>query len=141
MGERRNSTKSPEPYLVRHGRRAGRPPSRPRLHRIAYTETVRGINDEQPTILFLGAPRELLQDVGTALCRMMADNIRDITVTMEHAIVFRNGKGYWRQAVGIIGLNEEFISYAEFVKFFVHKMTTMAHCKVRHYKLDVFLNL
>ncbi len=138
---KRYYSKLSAPYQRPNKNKVGRPPLRECIHRIAYTATMRGIEDDIPTLLFLGAPYELLQDVGTAICRMMDGNIRDIIITPERAIIFRNGKEYWRWAVGIIGLDETFINYPEFVKFFIHKMTTTANCKVRHYKLDTFLNL
>lgn len=111
------------------------------VHRIAYTSTFRGVNDDIPTLLFLGAPFALLQDVCTPLCRWMDGAVADITIQREHSCRRKNGKHYWRIAVGIIGLDEYVISYDEFVKLIVNKIKTTANCTVRHYQLETFLNL
>lgn len=129
------------PYQRRRKSKAGRPTVHTYTHAIAYTETVRGIDDDIPTMLFLGAPWRLLQDVCTDLCRMMRGNLRDITLRREHSCRARNGKNYWRVAVGILGLNEEFISLAEFESLIVAKILRTANCTVRHYKTEPFLNL
>jgi hypothetical protein len=129
------------PYHPNKAIRQGRKTKHEYLHRIAYTEVVRGLYDEIPTLLFIGAPFELLQDVCSPICRMMQGRVKDITLEWEHSCRCKNGKHYWRIAVGIVGLDEHFISMGEFIKLIVSKMTRTANCTVRHYKTETFLNL
>ena len=127
------------PYVPRRTRRT-KPTPHPYLHRIAYTETVRGLHDEIPTLLF-HAPFALLKDACEYLYKMMADRMSNIRVIQEHSCRRKNGKCYWRVAVQIIGLDEQFMSLGEFTKMLVHRMTSICNCKVRHYRLETFLNL
>ncbi len=129
------------PYAVPRKSKVGRPTVHQCIHRIAYTETVRGYRDEIPTLLFLGAPWFLLQDVCEAVCRMMDGKVKDITLQWEHSCRRKNGKHYWRIAVGIIGLDEAFISMKEFVGLIVSKMTRTAACVVKRFNIEPFLNL
>ncbi len=121
--------------------RRGRPLRRKYLHRIAYTGTTRGVNDDIPTLLFLGAPFELLRDVCRNIFKMMAGNVRDITINQEHSCRVKNGKQYWRMAVGVVGLNEQLISLPEFFTLIVSCIRRTANCAVRYYKTETFLNL
>ncbi len=117
-------------------------PKSPKLvHRIAYTETTRGLNDEIPTLLFIGAPWLLLKDVCEPLCRMMTGHLHDITLRLEHACIQRNGHHYWRIAVGIIGLDEAFISMKEFICMLLSKMEHTATCNIKRFNTEPFLNL
>ncbi len=129
------------PYAVLRKSKRGRPSIHERIHRIAYAETVRGYRDEIPTLLFIGAPWFLLQDVCETICRMMNGKVKDITLQWEHSCCRRNGKHYWRIAVGIIGLDEAFISMREFTELIVSKMTRTASCTVKRFNIDPFLNL
>ena len=110
------------------------------VHRIAYAETVRGRDDEIPTLLF-HAPFALLRDVCQYIFRLMAGKVRDLKVCHEHSCRRKNGKCYWRVAVQVVGLEEQFISLKEFTRLLVHRVQTVCNCKVRHYRLDTFLNL
>ena len=129
------------PYQPRHTDKRGRPSIHTYTHAIAYTETMRGIDDDIPTMLFIGAPWRLLQDVCTDLCKMMRGKLQDITLRYEHSCRVRNGKNYWRIAVGILGLDEGFISLREFESLIVAKMQRTANCTVKYYKTEPFLNL
>lgn len=131
------------PYIPNRQRKLkkGRPSPHAYIHRIAYTETMRGVNDETPTLLFLGAPWCLLRDVCTSLVKMMTGKIGDITLQWERSCRVKNGKHTWRIAVGIINLDERFIGYSEFVKLLVSKILYVANCNVRHFRLETFLNL
>ena len=53
------------PYFPnrQHKKKLGRPTPYKYFHRIAYTETERGLHDEIPTLLFYGAPFALVGDV------------------------------------------------------------------------------
>lgn len=121
--------------------RRGRPLQHKYLHRIAYTETVRGLQDDMPVLLFVGAPFELLRDACRNIYRMMAGRVCDLTVNYEHSCRVRNGKQYWRVAVGIVGLDEQFLSLVEFTHLFVAHVRRICNCVVRHYKTETFLNL
>lgn len=131
------------PYVPNRQRKLkkGRPSPHAYIHRIAYTETMRGIDDDIPTLLFIGAPWMLLRDVCVSLVKMMDGHLKDITLQLEHSCRVKNGKHYWRIAVGIIDLDERLISYSEFVKLLVSKILYVANCSVRHFRLETFLNL
>lgn len=131
------------PYFPnrQHKKKLGRPTPYKYLHRIAYTETERGLYDEIPTLLFYGAPFALVGDVCKHIFRVMVGKVENLIIRREHSCRWRNGKCYWRVAVNIIGLNEFFISLKEFVLLFIARLQTVSSCKVRHYRLATFLNL
>lgn len=110
------------------------------LHRFAYTETMRGIKEDIPTLLFY-APSSLLRDACQYLYKMMAGNLEDIKILTSHSCRRKNGKGYWRTEVQVFGLNEEFFSFESFTQMLLHRMETICNCKIRHYRLETFLNL
>jgi hypothetical protein len=121
--------------------RRGKPLQHAYKHRIAYTMTRRGLQDEIPTLLFIGAPFELLCDACRDIYKMMDGAVCDLTVSYEHSCRVRNGKQYWRVAVGIVGLDERFLSLAEFVTLLVSHIKRICNCVVRRYKTETFLNL
>ncbi len=121
--------------------RRGRPLQHAYRHRIAYTLAMRGLQDDTPTMLFLGAPFELLRDACRNVHKMMNGTVRDLIVSYEHSCRIRNGKQYWRVAVGIIELNDRFLSLAEFITLFVSHIKRICNCTVRYYKTETFLNL
>ena len=110
------------------------------LHRFAYTETMSGLKDDIPTLLFY-APFALLKDTCEYLCRMMAGSVEDMIITPSHSCRRKNGKIYWRQEVQIIGLDTDFLSMESLSQMIVHRMETICNCKVRRYRLETFLNL
>lgn len=114
---------------------------RENLHRIAYTETMRGDKDDIPTLLFYGAPFALLKDACEALYRMMNGMVKNLVIGHEHSCRWMNGKCYWRTTIQIIGLNEQFISLKEFVLLIISKMKRLSNCTIRHYRLETFVNL
>lgn len=113
----------------------------PFIHRIAYTETMRGLYDEVPTLLFYGAPFRLLQDVCVYLFKMMQGKVKNLIVDRERSCRWKNGKCYWRTMIRIVELDEQFISLREFTRMILYRMQTVCNCTVRHYKLEVFVNL
>lgn len=110
------------------------------LHRFAYTETMSGLKDDIPTLLFY-APFVLLKDTCEYLCRMMTGSVEDMIITPSHGCRRKNGKIYWRQEVQIIGLDTEFLTMESLSQMIVHRMETICNCKIRHYRLETFLNL
>lgn len=110
------------------------------MHRIAYTETVSGLRDDVPTLLF-HAPFTLIKDACQYLYTVMNGKVRDMRISNEHSCRVKNGKCYRRVAVQIIGLDEQFISLKEFTAMLVSYMMRICNCKVRHYRLETFLNL
>lgn len=120
--------------------KAGRHSKHNFLHRFAYTETMRGLDDEIPTLLFY-APFELLRDVCSYFYPLMSGRVKDLRISESHSCRRKNGKNYWRTEVQIIGLDEQFISLTEFTRMLVHKCKTICNCTVRHYRLETFLNL
>ena len=82
--------------------------------RIAYTEIDREDDPAIRTLLF-HAPFDLLKDTCQKIYKMMDGSIKNIVLQREHSCRIRNGKCYWRVAVQIIGLDEQFISFKEFV--------------------------
>ncbi len=114
--------------------------NRKHLHRIAYTEIVRDFDSNNKVLLF-HAPFDLVKDVCQKMFSMMQGNMGNIIVRNEHSCRVKNGKCYWRVAVEIIALNENFISFKEFVLMMINSMKTMANCKIRHYRTETFLNL
>ena len=119
----------------------GRPIIHEYLHRIAYTETMRGNEDEIPTLLFYGAPFALLKDACCHIHKPMCGNVRDLKIKLEHSCRHKNGKCYWRYAVSVIDLNEHFISFKEFTLLLIAHIRNICNCAIRHYRLETFLNL
>lgn len=119
----------------------GRPIIHEYLHRIAYTETMRGNEDEIPTLLFYGAPFALLKDACCHIHKTMCGNVRDLKIKLEHSCRYKNGKCYWRYAVSVIDLNEHFISFKEFTLLLIAHIRNICNCAIRHYRLETFLNL
>lgn len=108
--------------------------------RIAYTEIDREDNLAIRTLLF-HAPFDLLKATCQKIYKMMDGRIKDIVLRHEHSCRVRNGKCYWRVAVQIIGLDEQFISFKEFVLMLISLMQRMSCCKIKHYRTEPFLNL
>ena len=119
----------------------GRPIIHEYLHRIAYTETMRGNEDEIQTLLFYGAPFALLKDACCHIHKTMCGNVRDLKIKLEHSCRHQNGKCYWRYAVSVIDLNEHFISFKEFTLLLIAHIRNICNCAIRHYRLETFLNL
>jgi|GEM_PF-613489 hypothetical protein len=129
------------PYLRDRKKGKGRPIIHEYLHRIAYTETMRGNEDEIPTLLFYGAPFALLKDACCHIHKTMCGNVRDLKIKLEHSCRHKNGKCYWRYAVSVIDLNEHFISFKEFTLLLIAHIRNICNCAIRHYRLETFLNL
>lgn len=111
-----------------------------KVHRIAYTDVLRGNNYDEKVLLFQ-ASFELIKDACQFIFNIMNGNIRDMLVSNEHSCRRRNGKCYWRVAVQIIGLNEQFISFSEFTMLLIARIRKICNCKVRRYRIETFLNL
>lgn len=126
-------------YVHRRKNDAGRPSARKYLHRIAYTETMRGLKDDIPTLLFY-APFALCKDVAQYLYRILKGNLKNIEVVPSHSCRRKNGKCYWRTEVQVFELNEELINFESFTQMFVHRMEVVCNCKVRYLRLETFLN-
>lgn len=129
------------PYLRDRKKGKGRPIIHEYLHRIAYTKTMRGNEDEIPTLLFYGAPFALLKDACCHIHKTMCGNVRDLKIKLEHSCRHKNGKCYWRYAVSVIDLNEHFISFKEFTLLLIAHIRNICNCAIRHYRLETFLNL
>lgn len=110
------------------------------IHRIAYTEALRGDNYDERFLLFQ-APFALIKDACQFVFNIMRGNIQDMIISNEHSCRRRNGKCYWRVAVRVIGINEQFISFSEFTTLLVVHIKRICNCKVRYYKLNTFVNL
>lgn len=130
---------SPDNYVPRKQSKAGRPTKRRYQHRIAYTETMRGINDDIPTLLFY-APAALVKDACQYLYKLMQGSVEDVIVVPSHSCRVKNSKCYWRTEVQVIGLDENLMSFDSFSLMLVHRMEVICNCKVRHLKLETFLN-
>lgn len=129
------------PYVPNcQNKRQGRPTHRNYLHRIAYTETVRDYDSDKKVLLF-HAPFALVKDVCQKVFTMLQGNVGNIIVKNEHSCRVKNGKCYWRVAVEIIGLNENIVSFTEFVLMMISCMRRTANCTIRHYRTETFLNL
>lgn len=131
------------PYIPnREGKRkAPRPSPHSYLHRIAYTLMMTGMEDDTPTLLFLGAPFALLKDACEYIVKIMAGKVADMIIRPEHSCRVKNGKQYWRWAVDIIGLDEAFISLQEFALLVISRIKRICNCTVRRYNVEPFFNL
>lgn len=108
--------------------------------RIAYTEIDREDNPATRTLLF-HAPFDLLKSTCQKVYKMMDGKIRNIVLRWEHSCRVRNGKCYWRVAVQIIGLDEQFMSFKELVLLIISCLKKTTSCQIRHYRTEAFLNL
>ncbi len=142
MGKRVFSLMLSRPYVPNREniKRDGRTSPYAFLHRIAYTEALRGDNYDERVLLF-HAPFALIKDACSFIFRIMNGNIQDLIISNEHSCRRRNGKCYWRVAVQIIGINEQFISFREFTTLLIAHINKICNCKVRYYKLNTFINL
>lgn len=142
MGKRVFSLLLSRPYVPNREniKRDGRTSPYAFLHRIAYTEALRGDNYDERVLLF-HAPFALIKDACSFIFRIMNGNIQDMIISNEHSCRRRNGKCYWRVAVQIIGINEQFISFREFTTLLIVHIKKICNCKVRYYKLQTFINL
>ncbi len=142
MGKRVFSLMLSRPYVPNREniKRDGRTSPYAFLHRIAYTEALRGDNYDERVLLF-HAPFALIKDACSFIFRIMNGNIQDMIISNEHSCRRRNGKCYWRVAVQIIGINEQFISFREFTTLLIVHIKKICNCKVRYYKLQTFINL
>jgi hypothetical protein len=142
MGKRVFSLMLSRPYVPNREniKRDGRTSPYTFLHRIAYTEALRGDNYDERVLLF-HAPFALIKDACSFIFRIMNGNIQDLIISNEHSCRRRNGKCYWRVAVQIIGINEQFISFREFTTLLIAHINKICNCKVRYYKLQTFINL
>lgn len=131
------------PYVPNRSnkKKKGRPTPYPYLHRIAYSEDLRGEKDNIPTLLFYGAPFDLLRDVCLYVFNMMNGKVEDLVIDREHSCRWRNGKCYWRTMIQIQGLDEQFISLKDFTSLLITRMKNVCNCSIRHYKLETFVNL
>lgn len=142
MGKRVFSLMLSRPYVPNREniKRDGRTSPYAFLHRIAYTEALRGDNYDERVLLF-HAPFALIKDACSFIFRIMNGNIQDMIISNEHSCRRRNGKCYWRVVVQIIGINEQFISFREFTTLLIVHIKKICNCKVRYYKLQTFINL
>lgn len=129
------------PNLKHKKKKTGRPIVHNYLHRIAYTETMRGNEDEIQTLLFYGAPFALLKDACCYIHKMMYGKVGDLKIKLEHSCRYKNGKCYWRYAVSVIDLDEHFISFKEFTLLLIAHIRNICVCSIRHYRTETFLNL
>ena len=131
------------PYFPnrQHKKKPGRSTPYKYLQRIAYTEAMRGVNDDIPTLLFYGAPFELLKDTCEYVFRLMDGKVRDLVIDRERSCRARNGKCYRRTVIKIVGLDERFMLLENFTQLLLHRMRTVCNCTIRHYKLETFVNL
>lgn len=111
------------------------------VHQIAYAETLRGDDYDIPTLLFLGAPFELVRDTCDKVFRMMDGKVKDLLIRNEHSCRVKNGKCYWRVELEIIQLDEQFISLDGFKQIILNVMSKLSNIKVYHYRLSTFINL
>ncbi len=110
------------------------------IHRIAYTEAWRGDNYDERVLLFQ-APFALVKDVCQFIFNVMDGKIGNLIISNEHSCRHRNGKCYWRVMVQVVRLDEQFISFKEFVFLMIARMKRICNCTVRHYRLETFVNL
>lgn len=109
-------------------------------HRIAYTEITREDDPSIRTLLF-HAPFDLLKDTCQKIYKMMDGKIKNIVLHREHSCRVRNSKCFWRVAVQINGLDEQFVSFKEFVLMLISCLKKTTSCHIRHYRTETFLNL
>lgn len=130
------------PYVPNRSnkKKSGRPTPYAYLHRIAYTEVMRGMNDEIPTLMFY-APFELLKDACGHLFKLMNGRVGNLIIKNSHSCRVRNGRCYWRIEVHIVNLDEAFMSLSDFTMLLIARMKNICNCTIRHYRLETFLNL
>lgn len=131
------------PYIPnrQYKKKQGRPTSYKYLQTIAYTETMRGLNDDIPTLLFYGASLELLKDTCKYIFKLMNGNVGNLLISKEHSCRIHNGKCYRRTMIQIIGLNEKLISLKEFTLLLISRMKFICNCTIKYFRLGTFLNL
>ena len=128
------------PYVPRGNGRQGRPRKHKYSYNISYTVQMRGDEMDIPFLLFHGAPRELLQETCTELCRLMNENLKDIVLTEESSCRRKNGKCFWRYALQVCELNTDFLSLDGLIDLLVYKLKGKADCEIKSLSLHRFLN-
>lgn len=102
---------------------------------------MRGDNDDLPVIIYYGATWALVFDTMAQIAKMMGENIKGYVIRREHSCRWKNGKAYYRLAVEIHGLNEEFMSLQSFLLVINGYMQKICWCTVKELPLRKLLNL
>lgn len=120
----------------------GRPMKDNRRHAlIAAAIDYRGPHDDVLTFVFRGTSFDLVSRVFSFLIGKGNGIAKKATVTEEHDIIRRNGKGYWRIAVELSEPNFDFCSL-DSMRILIEAGLHRQHpCTVHWLSLDKFLNV
>lgn len=120
----------------------GRPTKDNRPHAlIAAAIDYRGPHDDVLTFMFRGTSFDLVSRVFSFLIGKGNGIAKKATVTEEHDIIRRNGKGYWRIAVELSEPNFDFCSL-DSMRILIEAGLHRQHpCTVHWLSLDKFLNV
>lgn len=107
--------------------------------KMAYTLDYRGKHEDQLAFVFLTPDDRPLAAAFDLLCR--GGIMKRCSVWHEHAIVWRNKKGYWRTVFMPQGYDEQFVSLEE-LRFFIEQMMRQKGHTISYYQqIDKFLNI
>lgn len=94
-----------------------------------------------PTIIFRGATTRLLYSIFSFLVPSDGKGVAlDWTFNAEHDVKYRNGCGFRRYAITLLGYNSHFCSMEDLfllIECLAHKY---CDCEIKHLSLSVFLN-
>lgn len=108
---------------------------------IAAAIDYRGPHDDILTFVFRGTSFETVSRVFSFLIGGGNGIAKKATVTEEHDIIRRNGKGYWRIAVEITEPNFDFCSLDSMRILIEAGLRRLHPCTVHWLPLDKFLNV
>lgn len=108
---------------------------------IAATIDYRGTNDDILTFVFRGSSFDTVSRVFQFLIGGGNGIAKKATVSEEHDIIRRNGKGYWRIAVEISEPNFNFCSLDSMQVLIEATLRKQHPCTVHWLPLDKFLNV
>ena len=108
---------------------------------IAAAIDYRGPHDDILTFVFRGTSFETVSRVFSFLIGGGNGIAKKATVTEEHDIIRRNGKGYWRIAVEITEPNFDFCSLDSMRILIEAGLRRLHPCTVHWLSIDKFLNV
>lgn len=125
------------------------PPTRKNKNKIKYNYKrniacgvqMRGDNGDIPTIIYCGAPMQLIADATDVLKQLLNGNIGDIIIHHEYACRYRIGKVFNRVTVTFVDYNQSLFSFDNLMLLLNKKISTICYCDITVMSLKKILNV
>ena len=107
---------------------------------ISYSLSMRGRNDDEPWLVFIGSQWDFLEEIFSWLTAG-GYAASSFEMKSEHAVIMRNGYSYYRIAVHLTGMNPVFASLDD-LRLLIESRIRAAGHHIRYYdSYDDFLNI